>query len=208
MPRRTTFAVLLAAVLSATALPTAYAAAATQPTDTKAIVAVEGARTVHLEITVQAAEVPSGDIEVSDNGTSMGTYPLFDGGQSITFSKVHPGKHTYRVAYLGDGTYQESESSSTVVVTTTSAISETLPATVEHGKRAKGVVKVTADGARATGMIQVVAGSKVLKQAYLKKGKATIRLPKLSAGKHKLKILYGGSEVVLGSTKSLRITQQ
>ena len=72
------------------------------------------------------------------------------------------------------------------MVKAAATVSESFPATVAKGKRAKGTVTVTLTGvtAKATGTVKVMQGKKAIATGKLAKGKVTITLPKLSKGKH------------------------
>ena len=53
-----------------------------------------------------------------------------------------------------------------------------------------------------TGKVRIKKGSKVLKTVTLSKGKATVTLPKLKKGKHKLVVRYLGNGVAKASTSA------
>jgi hypothetical protein len=93
---------------------------------------------------------------------------------------------------------------------TTSSITESFPASVLAGKRAKGVVTVKLAGlsASATGSVKITEGSKTLVTKALSGGKATIKLPKLKKGKHTLKITWAGDSNATGSSKTFTIKQK
>jgi hypothetical protein len=140
--------------------------------------------------------------------------PLVSGQATLNLSGVAAGAHTYRAVYTpSDAVFLGSEGTSTVTIAAAvakakPAIAESFPATVAKGKKAKGTVTVVGDGATATGTVKIMKGSKVLKTATLKNGKATITLPKLATGKNTLKAVYGGSGKVAGATKSFTIKQK
>jgi flagellar hook assembly protein FlgD len=65
-------------------------------------------------------------------------------------------------------------------------------------------VTVKTKGAAPTGKVQVRWGSKVLRTATLKKGKATITVPKFKkARKYRLRVVYLGSSAVKASKSKL-----
>ena len=77
---------------------------------------------------------------------------------------------------------------------------------VSKRAKAKLTVVVKASGVVATGRITVFDGKKKIKVAALnRKGKATITLPRLKAGKHALYVSYAGNAKVAGK-KSGKIT--
>ena len=90
------------------------------------------------------------------------------------------------------------------------AVTESFPAKVAKGARAKGTVSVTLTGltAKATGTVKVMAGKKVLAKGTLTKGKVTIKLPKLSKGKHSLKAAWAGDSHGAAALLKFTITQK
>ncbi|MDP2772592.1 MAG: Ig-like domain-containing protein, partial [Nocardioides sp.] len=88
-------------------------------------------------------------------------------------------------------------------------ISESFPAKVKAGNRAKGTITVVLAGvsAKATGTVKVMKGAKKVAAKRLANGKVTIALPKLKAGVNKLKIVWGGNGMSAGSTKTFKIKQ-
>lgn len=76
------------------------------------------------------------------------------------------------------------------------------------GKRAKVKVTVSAPAGKATGTVKVVARGKTLGKATIKKGKATITLPRSFANKAKTKAItvkYSGSSTVSGKSTTVKV---
>ncbi|MGZ6814301.1 MAG: Ig-like domain repeat protein [Nocardioidaceae bacterium] len=91
-------------------------------------------------------------------------------------------------------------------------VKESVAKRVKHTAKLK--VKVTVSGAGAgagagakpTGTVSVLDGSKKLAAAKLKAGKATITLPRLKKGKHKIKTTYSGSSTfAAASSKTITV---
>jgi hypothetical protein len=101
----------------------------------------------------------------------------------------------------------------TVAKLTSTTTATLLGKTIRKSAHGKVSVSVTGSGvSHATGTLKVKQGKKVLTTVNLKSsnnGRRTITLPKLGKGKHRLKIVYGGSSTVRGSTSktvTLKVT--
>lgn len=170
----------------------------------------------HLVATVSGSTSPDGTVAFFEGETELTSgVPLVSGQATYDVSGATPGAHTYSAVFTpaAGSVFEPSESSPvsvTVADKTTSSIKETFPASVEKGKKAKGVVTVTLAGisAKATGSVKIKDGSKTLVTKALSGGKATITLPKLSKGKHTLKISWKGDANAAGSSKTFTIKQK
>ncbi|MGB0099587.1 MAG: Ig-like domain repeat protein [Nocardioides sp.] len=151
-----------------------------------------------------------GTVEFFESGDSVGEAAVISRQATLTVKKVKPGAHRYTAVFTpADTEFGSSESIETSVkVKTSSKVTESFPAKVAKGKKAKGVVTVKGDGASATGKVMVKLGKKTIANAKLKSGKASITLPKLPKGKNKLTAIYAGSNSVAGSSKSFTIKQK
>ncbi len=168
------------------------------------------AKTASLVATVTAATSPSGTVDFFEGETQIANdVPLVSGAASYTATGVSAGEHTYRAVFTpAQGSpFESSEGTATVSVKTSATISESFPASVAAGAKAKGAVTVVGDGATATGTVKIMLGSKTLKTATLKGGKANFTL-KLAKGKNKLKAVYSGNASVAGASKSFTIKQK
>jgi ABC-type phosphate transport system substrate-binding protein len=166
------------------------------------------AKTAKLVATVSGSTAPSGSVDFFEGETQVANdVPLVSGQATATVNSVSGGKHTYTAEFTPatGSNFEASSDDATVSVKTASAISESFPATVAKGKKAKGTIKVTGG---ATGSVSIMKGSKTLKKAKLSGGKVTITLPKLAKGKNTLKAVYAGNAAVAGSTKSFTIKQK
>jgi hypothetical protein len=170
----------------------------------------------HLVATVSGSTSPDGTVAFYEGETLLqGNVPLVSGQATYDVTGATPGAHTYSAVFTpaAGSAFEPSQSGDvtvTVKSTTTSSIKETFPASVDAGKKAKGVVTVTLAGisAKATGSVRIKDGSKTLVTKALSGGKATITLPKLSKGKHTLKITWKGDANAAGSSKTFTIKQK
>ena len=168
------------------------------------------AKSVKLVATVSAATAPSGSVDFFEGDTQVANdVPLVSGAATATLNGVAVGSHTYTAVFTpAEGTkFESSEADDTVMVKTSATVSESFPASVAKGAKAKGTVTVAASGATATGTVSIMLGSKTLKSATLKGGKATFTL-KLKKGTNKLKAVYGGNADVAGASTSFTIKQK
>jgi hypothetical protein len=170
------------------------------------------AKTAKLVATVSGSTSPSGTVDFFEGATEVASdVPLVSGQATANLTGVTTGSHVYTAEFTpAEGSAFEPSTSdeSTVTVKTSAKVSESFPATVAKHKLAKGTVTVVGVGATATGTVKIMKGSKVLKTATLKSGKATITLPKLAKGKNTLKAVYSGNGKVVGATKSFTIKQK
>lgn len=181
-------------------------------TTTTLTVTSPSARTARLAAVVTGSTSPQGTVSFFDGETPLtANVPLTSGQAVTTLSNVTPGAHTYRAVFTpaADSFFDPSEDTGTGTVKTTSKISETFPAKIVAGKRAKGTITVVLTGisAKATGLVKVKKGAKTLASKALVGGKVTITLPKLKNGLNTLKIVWGGNGVAVGSTKTFTIKQ-
>ena len=169
------------------------------------------AETVKLEAVVSAPSSVSGTVDFLEGDEVVASdVAIVSGTATETLTDVAPGHHTYTAVFepSDPSAVTSSQAEDTVMVKTASTITESFPAIVAKGKRAKGVVKVMATDVTPTGKVMIKKGKKTLKTATLKNGKATITLPKLPKGKNKLKAVYPGNNKVAGSSKSFTIKQK
>ncbi|WP_134741385.1 substrate-binding domain-containing protein [Nocardioides sp. 503] len=170
------------------------------------------ARTARLTARVAGSTSPSGTVSFYDGETVLGSnIPLTSGQAVLTKSGVAPGAHTYRAVFTpaAESVFEPSEDMGAGVVKTSSSITESFPAAVKAGKRARGTVTVVLAGvgAKATGLVKVMRGAKVLASKKLVSGKVVIVLPKLKVGANNLKVVWAGDAVSVGSSKVFKIKQ-
>jgi ABC-type phosphate transport system substrate-binding protein len=182
----------------------------TVTTPTVALTGAGSPSSYSLTATLTSTPAASGTVTFTEGDTVLAAdVPIVSGRAVAGQLTLAAGSHDVTATFNpGASNFATASDTETVSVTTTSKVSESFPATVAKGKKAKGTVTVTADGATATGKVMIMEGSKTLKSASLKAGKATITLPKLAKGKHKLKAVYAGSDAVQSASKSFSIKQK
>lgn len=156
----------------------------------------------------QAAE---GEVEFTDtqSGASLGTVMVSSRQATLNVTGLPAGNRSYQASFTpSSATFNTSESSEVgVLVKTSSSITESFPSKVKLGKKAKGTVTVALSGVAATasGPVTIKEGNTTLASAPLSAGSAQVTLPKLSKGKHKLVISWGGDSNGAASTLDFKI---
>ena len=165
-----------------------------------------------LTATVSGSTAPIGAVDFFEGATLIKAGVPLTSGQATLNVKTTPGSHTYTANFVPDLSSPDDPSTAqrTVMVKAAATVSESFPATVAKGKRAKGTVTVTLTGvsAKATGTVKVMEGKKAIASGKLAKGKVTITLPKLSKGKHSLKADWAGDSHGAAASKAFKITQK
>jgi alpha-L-rhamnosidase len=171
-----------------------------------------------LTATVTAEGTPTGTVTLLDGTATLATGNVASGKATLTIpgTALQVGAHQLRLVYSGDSAVAGSES--TVSVTIAKAGQEppvqvkakvkvtVKPRKVTTTTKPTLTIQVTAKGETPTGSVKVTSGNKVLATGTLSRaGKAAVKLPKLSAGKHKVKVTYSGSSVVQSATKTVTI---
>ncbi|GAB3200520.1 hypothetical protein GCM10027062_20360 [Nocardioides hungaricus] len=163
---------------------------------------------VTLVATVSGSSAPQGSVDFFEGDRQVASnVPLVSGRATANVRGVAVGERTYTAVFEPAEGFEGSQAEATVVVKAASRITETFPASVAKGAKAKGLVKVTATGASATGKVSIRKGAKVLKTATLKNGSAKFTL-KLAKGLNRLKAVYVGNATVAGGTKSFTIRRK
>jgi ABC-type phosphate transport system substrate-binding protein len=165
-----------------------------------------------LTATVTGSSSPDGTVSFYEGATLLKSGVPMISGQARFTAKGGVGTHSFTAKFVptAGSQFEPSEASRSVYVKTSSTASESFPAKVAKGKRAKGTVKIALAGVsdKATGKVMVLAGKKVIAHAKLAKGKVTIRLPKLKKGTHALKIVWKGDRHGVAVTKKFTIKQK
>ena len=181
-------------------------------TTTKLSATSTAARKATLKATITGNTAPSGTVSFYQGATLLQAGVPLVSGQATYTATGTPGSHSYTASFVPDAGSQFEPSTATrsVTVKTSSKLTESFPASVKKGARAKGTVTVTLAGitAKATGQVKVMQGSKTLAKGKLAKGKVTLTLPKLSKGKHHLKATWGGDSRAVGSSLKFTVTQK
>ncbi len=127
------------------------------------------------------------------------------------------GKHTVEASVTPGAGVAGSKASATVTVAKASSKTTlSLPKSVKKSKQATATIKISGSGLPAgyapTGKVTVYDGSKKLKTVTLSasaKGTVKVKLPKLKAKKHTIKVSYAGDSNLKSSkaSKSLKVTK-
>lgn len=137
-------------------------------------------------------------------GSSSGTAPSKTGSYDVMMPKSFtfvptgdlPPIPCTTAAPVSLGTLLVSGSSEKAASKTTATLKN---GPITKGEHAKILAKVRSAGAAAAGKVIAKEGSKVLKKATLSGGKATLKLPVLSKGTHKIVIKYKGNATTAAS---------
>lgn len=184
-------------------------------------IVVSGAATVKYgsAVTVTAT--------VTSNNDGGGSVTFYNGEKELSTVKVAAGKTTAALtvkptsisdlnitADFTPALTGVDQASSTALPVDVQAATSKVTATAASVKASKApVVKVTvtATGVTPTGKVTIKEGTKTLKSnVTLSAGKATVTLPKLKAGTHKLVVSYLGSTTVAAgksATVTLKVTK-
>lgn len=158
---------------------------------------------------------PSGTVVVRDGSTVVASGLALDATGTATVAlprTLSAGQHSLTATFepATAGAFRGG-SSAPIVVTVTRASAKVrltgLPKKVRPGKRPKLTVTVKVAGvATPPARLVVRDGKKVVATVTLRGGKATVRLPKLTRGTHRLTASYAGTADVAGS-KAVRVVK-
>ncbi|WP_210651457.1 M4 family metallopeptidase [Nocardioides sp. SYSU D00065] len=155
---------------------------------------------------------PTGTVKVTDaSGKVWGSGELdADGKTTVALPADLPvGTHKLTATYSGSRTQGRSSATFTATVLAAGAAdsrtrAKVKPARPERGEDFKVVVKVKAEGEKATGKVVVRIDGKKVATKKVKKGRVVLTVRKdYSVGKHKLVAVYKGSKTVDSSRDKL-----
>ena len=159
---------------------------------------------------IDGAAPAGGVVTFRDGSTVIGTYTLKAGEQGA-FATFVAKKTSYSItaSYAAPANSGVADSTSAAKALTigkgTPIVSTATVKAVKASQKAKVVVTIKgATGVYATGTITVTEGSKTLvaTKVLSTKGTATVTLPKLKKGTHKITITYNGSDLYNTAVKS------
>lgn len=182
-------------------------------TSTTALTASVSGRDVTLDVQVATdGGAPAGTVELRDGDDVVGIQPLSGGGASLTLTSVAPGSHPYRATFVPTDTAAYAGSTSSVksvpvLVVATSTTTLKASRKAKAGTRPRVTVTVTRGASAASGTVVVIVGKKS-RTLTLQAGSATLRLPKLKAGKVRITVRYAGDATTTASTakRTIRVT--
>ena len=166
-------------------------------------------RRLRVDVAVSGeGTVPSGAVTLAEGSLVLATGALADGRTTLRApsARLGVGVHELTVRYAGDATHAASQD--TVRVSVTRAASRTKVRVRPRAVRpdAPATVRVRVRSAAAAGTVRIVvqrAGDAVrTRTADLRDGTASLRLPGLDPGRHRITATYGGSPTVAASTGS------
>lgn len=169
--------------------------------------------TVRATVSVTSQGAPAaGDVVLTRGTVNLGTVNLgratLAGGAAsfaIPSAKLGVGRHAITARYVGAGIAASQASATATLTAAPSTTRLTLPRkAVKPRVRAAATIVVSSALSRV-GTVAVMKGKKVIATVRLtasNNGRASVRLPALAKGKHRLVALFRGSTTVAGSTSA------
>ena len=149
-----------------------------------------------------AGGVPTGSVQFTDDGTSLGSAAVISGAATLTTSALAVGAHPITATYSGDGTYGSSVASltqqvnaSTGQATSTSLAVSPTPSVIGEAITLTATVSgALAGNNKPTGTVTFLDGTSVIATVTIAgTGKAVLTTAALAAGTHSLSARYDGS---------------
>lgn len=177
-------------------------------------------QTASVKVTVKSANVtPTGAVKLMSGAKLLATGslrtpagPAGVGTVTLTVKSgvLAPGTHRVTATYAGDSQVSASSATSSLrVVKAKAAVAVKAAKKVRTNQRAKVTVTVNAPGlATFTGKVVVYDAKRKIGTATVnRQGKVAVKLPRLSAGKHRIKVVYQGSALIEKATsKTVTVT--
>ena len=149
----------------------------------------------------------TGQVEVLEGSTSLGTANVSSGSASVAISgtALSPGTHTLTVTYAGDDNHEASTNTFQVTVNKAATSVAAIGDTVQVGTPWSASVFVTP--AAATGGVEVFDGATSLGTATLSNGTASVAIAAnaLPVGTHTLTVNYAGDANHEASTSTFTV---
>lgn len=153
-------------------------------------------------------ETATGQVEVLDGTTSLGTATLSDGAATVPVdgTALQPGTHTLTVSYAGDDGHAPSTSTFDVTVNKRATTVSGTGGTFEEGS--PWTSEVTVSPSSATGEVEVLDGTTSLGTGTLTDGSGSVAIAgdALPIGTHLLTVSYGGDATHAPSTSTVSVT--
>ena len=152
----------------------------------------------------------TGVVTFTDGSKLLGRAAVVRGASSIVTAALLPGPHSLRATFAPTAAAWGASTATPVrhaVVKAKAAASlRFVDATITRATRPKVRVTVSLKGSTlaATGRVKVTEGTRTLATGTVVKGRATVVLPKLSVGRHKVKVVYLGSAAATAATSAAR----
>lgn len=163
---------------------------------------------------VSAAGVSAtGIVTIKDGKTVLGSGRLVAGMAIVKLpTRLSVGTHALTAVYGGDTSVDPSSGAASLKVAKADAKVKTRvkPKRVTTAKRAKIVATVTSATSPMTGIVtaKVTRGKRTVAnvKVRLRKGKGTLTLPRLAAGRYKVAVKYQGNSTYKSALHSLKLT--
>ena len=177
----------------------------------KATVSTKTTSRAKVSVTVKGAhggKAPAGRVEARSGTTLLARASLNAKGKAtLKLKALKAGTHKVTVTYLGGANHKASSAKVTVKVAKGKPSLKVSASSVKASQRAKLRVTLGKIGVKASGTVEARLGGKVVAKAKVDaKGKATLRLPSLAAGKHKVTVRYRGSAQYTAVKKTVTLT--
>jgi surface-anchored protein len=181
------------------AVPAAKAGAQLSARAARGVVRYGQAATITVGVQAPGT-TPGGQVSIVRDGRSLAQGVLDGGTISLRLPPTLPvGPQTLSVAYAGDDAVAPA---ATTVALEVRKARATLRASVA-GRKLRARVSVT--GTQPTGAVTVREGRRTVARGSLASGQATIALPRLAEGRHRLRVTYAGSTTVAAATATLTV---
>ena len=183
----------------------ATAASSTSASASPTTVSVNGTTTVSVTVAgVSGAAAPSGQVVITDAGTTVGTITLGSAGTgSAPVTLATPGNRTLLATYAGDANYAGSSANTTVQVTAASTTTLSVPLSGTYGANVAIGVAVTGAGPTPTGSVTLYDGTNAIGSPQtLINGVTLFNIASLAGGTHSLTAKYNGDATYLASTSA------
>lgn len=173
----------------------------------KQVFRAKGQGRVRLTASVVLADgsVPAGEVVFRDGTRTLGRVRVAQGEASLLLKRAEPvGRLQVTAQFVPSQPGVVGSTSSAVAVRVVKAAAKVAGKLAKKraraGKRAKYRIRVKVAGvARPTGRLVIQDRKKTVRTVRLKtkdKGRITVRLPKLSRGKHRIRVVYQGNATV------------
>jgi hypothetical protein len=149
---------------------------------------------------------PAGTLKLLNGTSVLATLTLTSGSASYTISTLPPGVNSITAVYEGNASYGTSSSSplsQTVLATTTTALTSSLPSSI-YGQPVTFSATVTSNnGTPPNGdTVTFMQGTTVLGTGTLNGGTATLSISTLGVGNKAIKAIYGGDSAYAASAST------
>lgn len=144
-----------------------------------------------------AGAAPTGTVQFSSDGVSLGSAPLSSGTATLSIAslKIAAGSHSLKASYGGDAAYSASSSATQLISVSSAATATALstPGQVFAGAPLALTATVTADGSTPEGNVTFMNGATPIATVALVNGAASTRVSAGAVGQLSLSASYAGT---------------